>query len=175
MPYRFITAAEPSGGHYALHAGRLRGMVRMIEIAHVDPDEPVQPEFQARYLSLLDSPEREKFDRYIHDQHRLEYLAGRALAKLRIAAALQIAPTSVRFRRNADGRLNLLDAPGFERVRFSISHTRGCAACAVSLQADLGLDVEHTGRDIRYLPISSKFFAESARSLFIVPAAPQRQ
>lgn len=132
----------------------------MIEVAYVDPCELESAERRTQYLHLLDSRERERFDRYVQDQHRLEFLAGRVLAKIRIATALQIDPASVRFWRNENGRLEVVNVSGSERVRFSISHTRGCAACAVSLEVDVGLDVENIGRDVRFLPISSKYLSD---------------
>ncbi|MCW5230483.1 4'-phosphopantetheinyl transferase family protein [Verminephrobacter eiseniae] len=126
----------------------------MIEVAYADPSDLGPPELRAQYLRLLDLPERKRFDRYVHDHHRLEFLTGRVMAKLRIAAALQIDPASVRFWQNENGRPEVVDV---KSVRFSISHTRGRAACAVSLEAGIGLDVEHTGRDIR---ISPKCFSD---------------
>lgn len=136
----------------------------MIEVVYVDPRELDSPELREHYLHLLDTLERERFDRYVHDENRLEYLAGRVMAKMRIAAALQIDPTSVRFWRNEYGRLEVSNISRSESVRFSISHTRGCAACAVSLEVDVGLDVENTGRDIRFLPISPKCMSDREMS-----------
>src|SRR6218665_3003674 len=54
----------------------------MIEVAYADPSDLGPPELRAQYLRLLDLPERKRFDRYVHDHHRLEFLTGRVMAKL---------------------------------------------------------------------------------------------
>ncbi|WP_299438323.1 4'-phosphopantetheinyl transferase superfamily protein [uncultured Rhodospira sp.] len=68
------------------------------------------------------------------------------------------------------------------RPRFSLSHTVGLAACAVSLGpwppgADLGVDAEWTGRpSVPAVPLARRFFhPDEAAALELVPRGPERQ
>ncbi|MBB4286868.1 4'-phosphopantetheinyl transferase family protein [Roseospira goensis] len=67
------------------------------------------------------------------------------------------------------------------RPRFSLSHTRGLAACAVSLGpwpegADLGVDAEWTARSLPAGRLARRFFhADEASALEAVPRGPRRE
>jgi 4'-phosphopantetheinyl transferase len=123
-------------------------------LAYVDPDTLAAPDIAARHLVLLDSDEQRKYSRYLFDEHRREYLAGCALAKKLIAETLGADARDIRFRRDRWGKPHVEGLHRENPLRFSISHTKGLAACAVSSRAEIGLDVERIDRPAEQLPIS---------------------
>jgi 4'-phosphopantetheinyl transferase len=132
-----------------------------IRVACVDPSELSEGDLASRYVCLLDDGERRRHEGYVFNEHRLEYMAGCVVAKKLIAASLGARPRDIRFRRDPYGRPHI-DRPVAESaVRFSISHTKGRAVCALSPGPEIGVDIERTDRPRAQLPISSACFCAS--------------
>jgi 4'-phosphopantetheinyl transferase len=68
------------------------------------------------------------------------------------------APDRWRFDKDAGGKPFLVD-PGAFRASFSLSHAHGMAACAVTTEGDVGVDVECTDRAVNVGGIAARFFA----------------
>ncbi len=71
------------------------------------------------------------------------------------------APGDWQFDKTPAGKPFLRGADAACGASFSLSHTRGMVACAVTRDADVGVDVEGTDRDVRAGDISARFFASS--------------
>lgn len=135
-----------------------------IQVSQVDPRALGTPGIAERYLAWLDDAERDRYQRYVFDEHRMEYLAGCVMAKKRIAALVRSRPEEVLFRRDRWGRPHILSPGRGAHIRFSISHTKGCAVCAVSALAEIGIDVERTDRPAGQLPVSLACLSEAEMS-----------
>lgn len=129
--------------------------MKSIRVVYVYPSSLSDGDLANRYIGLLDEAERRRHAGYIFDEHRLEYLAGCVVAKKLIAKSLGVNPELIRFRRDRFGRPHIERPVVDTFLSFSISHTRGCAMCAVSLGPNIGVDVEHTDRPTEQLPLSS--------------------
>lgn len=118
--------------------GVMRGSATVRWIATDDVSNNDWPALAA----LLDEAERVRADRFhfIHD--RQSYIAAHALARATLSTVVDRAPVDWRFETNQFGKpeavLQARDPP----IRFSLSHSRGLAAVAVTLVEDIGIDVE---------------------------------
>jgi 4'-phosphopantetheinyl transferase len=113
---------------------------------------------QARLIRLLSRDERERRDRLVHEDDRRSYTAAHALVRVALARQLDCPPARLEFRRDPNGR-PMLAFPAGTSAAFSLSHTRGLAACAVATQGRIGIDAERIDRNIDLQEIARSRFA----------------
>lgn len=98
----------------------------------------------ASFEAWLGPEERLRLQRFVREQRRRQFIAGRGLLRMALGRLLDVAPQSVRLEDKV-GKAPVLLLPGVKGaagVGFSISHSGRWVACAVSRQAALGLDIE---------------------------------
>jgi 4'-phosphopantetheinyl transferase len=97
-----------------------------------------------RDAMLLDGEETQKYRRFVAAEDRRAYGAAHALLRRMLTrAAPNVPPDAWRFERTARGKPYLPEAMvGAPPIRFSLSHARGHVVCAVSRDADIGVDTE---------------------------------
>ncbi len=94
----------------------------------------------------LDDHERDRAVRFHFDIHRRRFIAGRGQLRHLIAGYLQVAPRDVRFTYGQQGK-PFLDAfhhgQGHRSpLQFNLSHSEGVALLGVTLETQIGVDVE---------------------------------
>jgi 4'-phosphopantetheinyl transferase len=66
-----------------------------------------------------------------------------------------------RFTTNEYGKPSIASIdPQLRALSFSLSHTRGCAACAITSNAPVGVDVERIDQSQRVQEIADRYFSE---------------
>lgn len=135
-------------------------------------DEAVARE---RYLALLDDEERARHARFVFARDRHTFLVAHALVRETLSRYADVSPERWRFHTNEYGRPSIAGPTGGERLRFNLSHTEGLAACAVTLDREVGVDVEHLDRRGETVALADRFFAPAeARALRALPVGEQR-
>jgi 4'-phosphopantetheinyl transferase len=123
-----------------------------VQIGCVDTSRrsPLETE---RDLSLLDDDEQKTFARFVFDMDRRDYAAAHALLRRMLHQARpDVAAEDFRFLRTPGERPELaLPAP---RISFNLSHARGIVACAVSREAEVGIDAECDDRRMEVEPLT---------------------
>lgn len=109
--------------------------------------------------SLLDEAERARAARFHFERDRQVYVAGHALLRGLLSRLVDRAPQDWRFTVDGYGKPEAILRPGEPRLRANLSHTRGLAAVAVTLERDVGVDVEWLERGGSTLEIAERFFA----------------
>ncbi|GAA0544019.1 4'-phosphopantetheinyl transferase [Rhizomicrobium palustre] len=98
------------------------------------------------WLGLLDKVERARADRFFKARDRLAFIAAHTLKRVALAQALPGRDAkALQFDVDPYGKPFLAEQ---DRVPFSLSHTNGLVALALSSQTDLGVDVEALGSPI---------------------------
>lgn len=102
------------------------------------------------WAAFLDAREAAVAARYSSTSRRTQFIAGRVLAKTVAAGYLDVRPGDIRIDTGEQGKpeLSAPRAPTGPSLRFNISHTRCLVACAFSVDAEIGVDVECTSRSI---------------------------
>jgi 4'-phosphopantetheinyl transferase len=113
-----------------------------------------------RYPALLDANDRRWVERLTRPAYRREQLVSRALLRTVLARYLEAPPEALRFRRTERGRPELLGESG---LRFSLSHTAGLVACAVSAGGDVGVDVERLRPADLSATVGRRYFSAAER------------
>lgn len=123
-------------------------------------DAAREPELPSACVGLLSPEESARLARISMPRVRREYLLGRALLRTTLSRyAAGVAPSAWRFAEGPHGKPDLAGPPGAPPLRFNLSHTTGLLALAVTLGRDVGVDVEHTGRDVSDDRVAERFFA----------------
>ena len=124
---------------------------------------------------LLPDVERARAARFHFDRDRHVYIAGHALLRARLSHHLSGPPSGWRFTAGPHGKPEVVLPPDQPKLRVNLSHTRGLAAVAVTVDDDLGVDVEWVERDSRLLDIADRYFAPAEiRQLEAAPDAAKR-
>lgn len=103
-------------------------------------DRVAEPDRRAAY-ALLSEPERARCRRFRFEEDRVSFIVGHALLRTALSHHAAARPREWRFSTSGHGRPEI-DTPTSPRLRFNLSHTRGLVACAVTLERDVGIDVE---------------------------------
>jgi phosphopantetheinyl transferase len=111
-----------------------------------------------RYLS---TEERFRRDRLRNEVDRHDFTIAHDLLRRALSKHIDVRPSDWRFDVNNYGKPSIesLD-PQTRALSFSLSHTRGCVACAITSNALLGIDLELIDRSQRVQEIADRFFSE---------------
>jgi 4'-phosphopantetheinyl transferase len=90
---------------------------------------------------LLSAEERERSARLLFDHDRRDYIVAHALLRTMLSAYDGRRPTELAFETDGHGKPSLVSAGGrTSPLKFSLSHTTGLVACAVSVDGQVGVD-----------------------------------
>jgi len=92
-------------------------------------------------MDLLSDREREQCRRFRFPDDGHHYLVSHALVRNVLSKYADISPRDWVFSQAEHGRPEVAN-PGLPPIRFNLSHTKGLAACIVTLSHDCGIDVE---------------------------------
>lgn len=136
------------------------------------------PALLDQYRNVLSPREIAKTDRYKFEKDRHSCLVTRALLRSVLAASTGQSPERFDFIENRYGKPSLgTDVTGIP-LHFNISHTSGITACALTLDREIGIDIEKRDRRIEF-DLADRYFApaeaahlrscppEERRSLFL--------
>ena len=122
------------------------------------PTESLDDTVIAAAASVLSEDELARYRRFHFKRDARDYAAAHALLRHTLSRDDGRAPERWRFNRTATGKPFLIEA-GDAPASFSLSHTHGMVACAVTKDADVGVDVECIDRDVNTADIAARFFA----------------
>ena len=112
-----------------------------------------------RYAQLLSAPERARWQRFLVEGARDQYLIGRALLRTTLSRYADAPEEAWVFAMNEYGCPFVAEPAGQRDLRFNLSHTDGLVACAVTRRGEVGVDVENTAREVDPLALAPTVFA----------------
>jgi 4'-phosphopantetheinyl transferase len=132
------------------------------------------PELEAG-LCWLGQAERLRHARFVRAERRRQFVAGRVLLRRALGALLGVAPRTVELLERP-GNAPALVFPELPGLGLSISHSGRWVACAVSLDAPVGLDIERIDATRDVVAIAEQAFgAEAAAQLAALDGAGRLQ
>ncbi|MEI6895463.1 MAG: 4'-phosphopantetheinyl transferase superfamily protein [Colwellia sp.] len=130
-------------------------------------------ELFTRYQTLLTSTELAKQQRYKFANHRHDALITRAFIRDLLSYYADVLPQDWQFEKGIKDKPEVVNCP--IPLRFNLSHTKNLIICAVTLEHDIGCDVESTGRSNNVLGIAQRYFSvQETNELFALPESAQR-
>ncbi len=116
-------------------------------------------DYLTRIDAVLDASEQQRRDRFKFERHALMFRVSHALVRYVLSQYAGLQPGEWRFEKNQHGKPFVVNQ-GFEHLQFSLSHTDGYAAVAVSSDCEIGCDVEKRRNNVRAADIAHRFFSE---------------
>jgi 4'-phosphopantetheinyl transferase len=110
---------------------------------------------------FLSSAEISRYGRISRQLLRQRYLRSRTAMRIILAAYLDQQPADIRYCYNENGKPEIDRSANEQLLRFNLSHSNDRCLLAVTLEADVGIDVEcyREGRD--YMALARRFFSEN--------------
>lgn len=112
-----------------------------------------------RWATLLDDDERARAARFVFERDRHQFIAAHALLRLLLQELAGGPAGAWRFTAGSHGKPALHPDHGLGHLAFNITHTRGAVACAMTLDHDIGVDIEDVDRRGRLLEVADAYFA----------------
>ena len=116
-----------------------------------------------RFRRTLEPDELERASRFHFEKHRRHFIVARGFLRSVVARYLKTQPEALRFVYGAYGKPGLASEHG---LRFNLSHSNEVALLAVTLDAELGVDVEHIRADFASEDIARRFFSRAEVETF---------
>ena len=133
-----------------------------IHLWHARDDQIIDPYLIDLYYRLMNEKERTQQKRFHFEKHKHQYLVTRALVRSVLSLYDDaILPEDWEFKKNAYGKPYIDNANTRLPLCFNISHTENLIVLAVTLNCDLGVDVEYLPRFSRIEGIVESFFSPS--------------
>jgi 4'-phosphopantetheinyl transferase len=128
---------------------------------------------EATEVSLLDAAETTQAGRLKAKSDRDAFIKTRAALRSIVGREAGVPPRNVTFRYNSWGKPSI-EAPGSDEIDFSVSHTKGLSAIALSHGGPVGVDVEPCRSCPDRIRIASDLFGvEVAKQLLAVETTRQ--
>ncbi|GFQ05118.1 4'-phosphopantetheinyl transferase sfp [Phtheirospermum japonicum] len=151
---------------------------------YVKPNEVKSESLLNQYLDILPPCEKENVLQMRGDELRKSALLARALVRTTIARYqinLHTNPRSLKFRKNLHGKPEVnwqfKDNWHSPPLHFNISHTSSLVACGVTIDAQIGIDVEEKDRKIKHdiLSFARRYFSKHEIRFLAAISDPQVQ
>lgn len=116
-------------------------------------------DLELAYLQLLSEAERMRWQRFVAENARLQYLVSRALVRTTLSRYADVPQHAWQFEANRYGRPYVSQPHGFRKIQFNLSNTTGLVVCAVAEDCEIGIDVENFARDLDTDALAPSVFA----------------
>jgi len=113
----------------------------------------------SRYKSLLTEEDAQKHKCYRFEKHSHNYLITRVFIRDVLSHYSDTPPCLWQFKTGSHGKPEVVNSQ--IPLQFNLSHTDDLIICAVTLNDEIGCDVEKTDRNCEYLGIAEHFFAKN--------------
>lgn len=134
------------------------GTVHLWRIALNQEDDVVE-----RFRRTLEAGELERAGRFHFDKHRRHFIVARGFLRSVVARYLGSEAETLRFEYGAYGKPALASE---HTLRFNLSHSNEVALLGVSLDAEIGVDVEHIRADFASEDIARRYFSRAEVEVF---------
>ncbi len=114
----------------------------------------------AGWQACLDSAELLQADRFYFVEDRSAYIAAHWLVRSALSSICGVPAKDWRFTEEP-GKPKIAQILNQPELQFSLSHTRGLVACAVSAGSIVGIDVENFSEISDVIDIAEQFFSTS--------------
>ncbi len=108
--------------------------------------------------ACLSAEERRRAERFAREADQRRFIVSHAAQRMILGRYLGISPTDVAFTCRLGGKPELATATGKLPLRFNLSHSGEMALVALTLDQEVGVDIEHV-RPIDASGIIERFFA----------------
>jgi len=121
---------------------------------------------------VLNADELQRGRRFVREEDRRSFCLARAFLRMILAHYLPIQPRRLVFREGSHGKLYLQPNP--TQLQFNLSHSKDLALYAVTLNQEIGIDIEWIKPAFAIQPLAQRFFTqEESQTLLTLPKTRQ--
>jgi 4'-phosphopantetheinyl transferase len=158
----------PDSPHLVSRVSTASVAVRWLVLDDVLPDQWEQ------LALLLEDSERTRAQRFHFDRDRQAYFAAHALVRAMLSGQVPRLLPDWRFSANVHGKPEVICEAGLPPLRFNLSHTRGLVAVALTLEHDIGIDVELVDSKRFSFDLAARTFAPEEVDILRATSAPDQ-
>jgi len=103
--------------------------------------------------------ELKRAERFHFPKDKNNFIIARGLLRIILGKYLNMNPGDIRLSCGPYGKPELAVEDGMELLRFNVSHSHGTALYAVTLEREVGIDLEYICSDITVEEIAGQFFS----------------
>ena len=130
------------------------GEVHVWRLELTQPDDIVE-----EFRSTLQEAEVDRANRFHFEKHRRAFVVGRGFLRYLIGQYLGTKPEELSFSYGLYGKPALDGELRESRLRFNMSHSHELALYGITVDCELGVDVEHVRADFASDEIAHRFFS----------------
>ena len=123
--------------------------------------------------TILSADEAARAARYLFDKHRRRFIACRGQVRQILAGYLCADPAEIGFSYGAKGKPALAGPWSESKIQFNVSDSHELALCALVMNRDLGVDLEHIRSPSDFEGLAERFFA--AREVDMLRSLPDER
>jgi 4'-phosphopantetheinyl transferase len=129
----------------------------------------------ARCAQWLDKEEQHRAERLVREEDRQRYVLAHGGLRAVLSRYLGVNPSRVELCRDEVGKPFVTKkSQGQSLITFNMSHAHGRALIAVSMEQDVGVDLERIRPDVEVEKLSERYFAPSEHTSIVQLAEEQR-
>jgi 4'-phosphopantetheinyl transferase len=141
------------------------GDIHVWRLSLRSPDGNFQP-----FTETLDASERERGSRFLFEKHRERFVVGRAHVRELLAKYVGCEPNEFEYAYDNLGKPRFKDDSLSQRIQFNFSNSADLGLLAVTLQTELGVDLEKIRPMSDMMGMAKRYFADSeTEQLFRLP------
>lgn len=143
---------------------KLAALVARNDVVVCSASLAADDETLAQALTVLDTNERERFDRYENKHVARRFAIGRLSLREMLAALLAIPPRTVPIQIGLHGKPALARGLQPSEIRFSVAHCDELMLVALSRSGEVGIDVERVRPIERWARVADRVFNPAERA-----------
>jgi len=116
-----------------------------------------------KLLETLSPDEVERASRFRFEKDKGNFIAARGILRNILGAYLEIKPRVIQFEYGGNGK-PAIATNSKSGIQFNVAHSGMIALYAVTLDRDIGIDIEFIRHDIDVIEIAQKFFSKTETS-----------
>jgi 4'-phosphopantetheinyl transferase len=134
-----------------------------IWMADLNISESIQQHFEKSFLS---NEELAKAKSFKFDQHRLQFSASHGYLRFILAQYLNCCPSLIEYEIGEYGKPSLKNPSNPDKIRFNMSHSQNMALYAVTLDVEVGVDIEIIKDDLNIPDLIEHVFTTRENNIF---------
>ncbi len=111
------------------------------------------------FRAMLSANEHKRADRFTFPGKRNEYIISRGLLRQVLGQLLGADPAGLTFSYSAKFKPYLPDTWNGHTVSFNVSHSHDKAIIAITLDRELGIDIEKIRTNVEFIKLATRFFS----------------
>lgn len=131
------------------------------------------PERASRFRPFLSDHEIIRANRCRIPHPQYQFVVTRGVLRTLLSRYVGVPPTELHFENQPHGK-PILVTPSTDPIQFNVSHARGMALIAITLQHAVGIDVEWIDRTVQDRDIAERYFSKRESAYLMALPPPER-